>query len=129
MERWAKSAEKVEEILAVGGLLEEQLNQLATLYEQDTFIFSSPYEEDHPAFQAIKKLGKEILPFIFRDLAAMQDKGFEDLPFGKRLLGWRDYMLCEFLHPVSIPIPEEHHGNILAINADVIAWGKANGYL
>src|SRR5881296_4008791 len=54
---------------STGTALEEQFNELAQAWYRDTRMLSSAQQIVlHPAYQKIIGMGKEALPFIFREL-------------------------------------------------------------
>src|SRR5207247_7467593 len=60
--------------------VEERYRGLAAAWHQDTDYLSSMEEaESHPAYQAIIRLGPEVIPLLLRDLAASHTHWFAAL--------------------------------------------------
>lgn len=79
---------------------------------QTGFLSSSTQIINHPAFQAILKLGEAVVPLMLRDL--------EERP---RLWVWA----LPRITGVD-PVPVEDRGNIGRMSAAWLNWGRANGY-
>ena len=93
--------------------LEEDFNLLATQWERETSLLSSPRSKaEHPAYQAIIQIGDKAIPLI---LNRMQERGGH----------W--FWALSKLTGVS-PIPQESHGRISEMRDAWLAWGRERGY-
>jgi hypothetical protein len=93
--------------------VEERFRQLEATWTAETGFLSS-YQDivEHPAFQEIIRLGKDVIPFMLRDL--------EERP---RLWVWA---LPEITG--TNPVPPEDAGHIAKMSEAWLRWGRANGY-
>ena len=62
--------------------LEAEFNSLVKQWREDTLYYSSLTDICfHPAYQTIMAMGKEVLPFVFRELEKQPDHWFYALKF------------------------------------------------
>lgn len=89
--------------------LDRKFSMLKSVWENDT-IFSSSISEitNHPAYYAVIKLGREIIPLIIQDLQTTNNHWFYALEI---LTG-------------ENPIRPEHRGNIEQMKNDWIDWAN-----
>jgi hypothetical protein len=89
--------------------VEQRFRRLESIWTMETGYLSDPKEiVNHPAFQAIIRLGDPVVPFMMRDL--------EELP---RLWVWA---LPEITG--ADPVPASDRGNIRRMSAAWLQWGK-----
>jgi hypothetical protein len=88
-------------------LLAEQWKTATELLSSTTMMVS------HPAYRAIIALGPAVVPLLLRDLEQESDHWFEAL---QAITG-------------EDPVPREHWGNIPAMKADWLAWGRQRGLI
>lgn len=94
--------------------LAEQFNALAKQWKTETALVSSTNAMvAHRAYQAIIALGPAVLPLLLRDLEQEPAHWFEAL----RAVSGED------------PVPHDHWGNIAAMRADWLAWGRGKGLI
>jgi hypothetical protein len=92
----------------------EHFERLAVQWKSDTALLSSTTAMvSHPAYQAIVSLGPLVVPLLLRDLEREPAHWFEAL------------------HAITgeDPVPREHWGNIVAMRADWLAWGRQHGMI
>jgi hypothetical protein len=91
--------------------------QFATLAEQwkvATAVLSSTTSlVAHPAYQSIIALGPPVVPLLLHELEREPVHWFEAL---QAITG-------------EDPVPREHWGNIAAMRADWLAWGRYRGLI
>lgn len=80
--------------------------------EETQFQSSMDKITNHPAYQAIIALGKDVVPLIIKDL--------ETAP--------KHWGPALFAITGANPIPKEHAGRIKMIAQNWIQWAKDNGY-
>lgn len=87
--------------------LDRKFNMLKGVWENDT-LFSSSISEitNHPAYHAVIKLGREVVPMIIQDLQTTNNHWFYALEI---LTG-------------ENPIIPEHRGNIELMKNDWVDW-------
>lgn len=93
--------------------VEAEFHRLEEWWNRETRYLSSLTEAfKHPAYRAIVALGPAVVPVLLRQLEKDPDWWFGAL---KELTG-------------ANPIPLDHRGNLSAMAADWVAWGRSNGY-
>ena len=93
--------------------LETEFIRLKNIWIEETQFQSSMDKIiNHPAYQAIIALGKDVVPLIIKDLEA------DPKHWGPAL----------FAITGANPVPKEHAGRIKMIAQDWIQWAKDNGY-
>ena len=94
-------------------LLEYDFIRLKKIWLEETQFQSSMDKiTNHPAYQAIIALGKDVVPLIIKDLEIAPNH------WGPAL----------FAITGENPVPKEHAGRIKMIAQDWIQWAKENGY-
>jgi hypothetical protein len=94
--------------------IERLFRSHADRWREETAVLSSATEMiQHPAYQAIIDLGELVLPLILREQAEDPDH-------------WGP-ALSAITH--ENPVPPEHHGDIAAIAADWVRWGRSQRLL
>jgi len=94
--------------------LAERFEALASRWKAETAFLSSTTEMvNHPAYRAIIGLGPAIVPFLLRDLEGEPAHWFEAL----QLLTGED------------PVAREQWGNIPAMTAAWLTWGREHGLI
>jgi hypothetical protein len=94
--------------------LAEHFDALARQWKAETALLSSTKAmTDHPAYRAIIALGPGVVPLLLRDLEREPAHWFEAL----RALTGED------------PVPPEQWGNIPAMTAAWLAWGRTRGLI
>jgi hypothetical protein len=94
--------------------LQEQFESLADRWKADVGLLSSTTAmTSHPAYRAIIELGVAALPLLLRDLERSWAHWFEAL----QSISGED------------PVPREHRGDIAAMRADWLAWGRQRGLI
>ncbi len=92
----------------------EQFRKLAEQWKAGTaFLSSTPAMVNHPAYRAIIALGAPVVPLLLRDLEREPAHWFEAL---QAITG-------------ADPVPRAHWGNIVAMRADWLAWGRQRGLI
>lgn len=87
----------------------EHFARLAEPWKSATALLSSTTAMvTHPAYQAILALGPPVVPLLLRDLEQEPAHWFEAL---QAITG-------------EDPVPQAHGGNISAMRADWLAWGR-----
>jgi hypothetical protein len=100
--------------LAEQAAVAEQFKTLAEQWKTATALLSSTTAMvAHPAYQAIVGLGPPVVPLLLRDLEQEPVHWFEAL---QAISG-------------ANPVPPEHWGNIPAMAADWLAWGRQRGLI
>ncbi len=90
-------------------LIAEQFEKLAEQWKTATALLSSSTAMmAHPAYRAIIALGPPVVPLLLRDLEREPAHWFEAL---QAITG-------------DDPVPREHWGNIAAMRADWLTWGR-----
>src|SRR5439155_22227751 len=91
----------------------DRFRQLAARWKAERPPHSSSSRlTDHPAYREIIALGRRAIPWLLAELEREPDHWFSAL---KQLAG-------------ADPVRPEHRGNIEAMAADWIGWGRAHGY-
>ena len=91
-----------------------EFNRLAEEWQRETEYLSSPNTiAEHPAYQEIISMGKEALPMILRDLEKTHEQWFWAL---RSIAG-------------ESPVRPEDRGDINAMTAAWLDWGKRNRYI
>jgi hypothetical protein len=94
--------------------LARQFETLAEQWKAATALLSSTTAMvTHPAYRAIIALGPPVVPLLLRDLERAPVHWFEAL---QAITG-------------EDPVPREHWGNIPAMTADWLAWGRRRGLI
>ena len=94
--------------------LQSEFDLLAAEWQEQTAFLSSPNTiAEHPAYQAILGMGERAIPMILRDLQKTQAEWFWALRFIAR----------------ESPVKPENRGNIDAMTADWLDWGKRHHYI
>jgi hypothetical protein len=107
------SAELLNNTPVAGVDVEAEFQRLAEWWTRETGYLSSLTEAfKHPAYRAIVALGPVVVPVLLRQLEKDPDWWFGAL---NELTG-------------ANPIPLDHRGNLGAMAADWVAWGRTNGY-
>lgn len=99
--------------------IQYRYDKLAKRMDRETAHLSF-VKTDHPAFQEIVGAGKQMIPFLLRDIS-----GFKATP-------WRFETLWQIVKNNKLPAieaPEEKQGYLEAIRTICIKWGKSHGYL
>jgi hypothetical protein len=97
-----------------GEALVGRFETLAAEWKDATaFLSSSTAMVAHPAYQAIIQLGPPVVPLLLRDLEREPVHWFEAL----RAITGED------------PVPREAWGNIPAMAAAWLAWGRARSFI
>ena len=92
----------------------EQFRALAEEWKSATALLSSSTAlAAHPAYRAIIALGPSAMPLMLRELEQEPVHWFEAL----QAISGED------------PVPPEHWGNIPAMAADWLAWGRQQGLI
>lgn len=87
--------------------------QLAARWKAERLPVSSPTQlTDHPAYADILRMGPTAIPWLLRELRREPDHWFVAL---KRLAG-------------VDPVRPASRGNLAAMAADWLAWGRQQGY-
>jgi hypothetical protein len=87
---------------------------LAKRWREETRYVSSVHDMVlHPAYQQIIGMGKEALPFLFRELKRQPDHWFWAL----RAITGKD------------PVPPEEKGNVEAMTQRWLRWGAENAWI
>jgi hypothetical protein len=93
--------------------LEQRFNRLANEWDDATAYLSSMDEASrHPAYQEIIRMGKDVLPYVLRDLEATHRHWFIAL---KQITG-------------ANPIPPADAGNVRKMADAWLRWAKDKGY-
>jgi hypothetical protein len=93
--------------------LEEQFTALVREWKAGRGVSSSSREmARHPAYEAIIDMGEPVVALLLRELQREPDHWFIAL---RSITG-------------ADPVAPEHHGDLRAMAADWVAWGRANGY-
>jgi hypothetical protein len=91
----------------------ERFRQLAARWKAERLPHSSSTRlTDHPAYHEIVALGRRVIPWLLAELQREPDHWFRAL---KQLTG-------------VDPVRPENRGNIDAMAADWITWGRGQGY-
>jgi hypothetical protein len=91
----------------------ERFHRLAAVWRAETsHLSSSTKMAEHPAYQEIIGLGRQVVPFILADLAKMPDHWFAAL---KAITG-------------ANPVDPADRGRIDKMAQAWLKWGKENGY-
>ncbi len=91
-----------------------QFAMLAREWKSATALLSSTTAMvAHPSYQAIIALGPSVVPLLLRDMEGESVHWFEAL---QAITG-------------EDPVPHEHWGNIAAMTADWLTWGRQRGLL
>ena len=91
-----------------------QFESLAEQWKTETALLSSTTSMvSHPAYRAIIALGPPVVPLLLRDLEQEPVHWFEAL---QTITG-------------EDPVPREHWGNIPAMRADWLTWGRQRGLI
>ena len=94
--------------------IEADFQRLAAEWKQETAHLSSPVIiAEHRAYQAIIAMGKDAIPFILRDLEESPSQWFWAL---KSIVG-------------ESPVRPEHRGDLDAMAAAWLDWGRRNLYI
>jgi hypothetical protein len=94
--------------------LEEKFNQLKSEWETETWHLSSVEAiVNHPAYQKIIGLGKDVVPLLLKDLENQLQHWFYALTILTK----------------ENPVPQEYAGNMEKIRQCWLEWGKKKGYL
>ena len=97
-----------------GDNVADRFRDLARQWKGDTLLLSSSSAiRSHPAYGAIIALGPPALPFILRDLQTESAHWFEAL----QAISGED------------PVPPSDWGNIPAMRAAWLAWGRRHGLI
>ncbi len=92
----------------------DRFNQLAYQWEKETVLLSSTSQAiKHPIHQTIVSMGEPVVPLI---LERMRETG-----------GHWDHALADITG--ANPVKRSDWGNISAMQASWLEWGKANGYI
>lgn len=92
----------------------DQFAKLAEQWKAGTaFLSSATAMVSHPAYRAVIALGAPVVPLLLRDLEREPAHWFEAL---QAITG-------------ADPVPREHWGNITAMRADWLAWGRQRGLI
>jgi hypothetical protein len=92
----------------------ERFATLAAQWRTETaFLSSTTAMVAHPAYQAIIALGPPVVPWLLRDLQREPAHWFEAL---QTITG-------------EDPVPRDHWGNIAAMAADWLTWGRQRGLM
>jgi hypothetical protein len=92
----------------------DQFAALAEQWKTATVVLSSTTAMvHHPAYRAIIDLGPLAVPLLLRDLEREPAHWFEAL---QAITG-------------ENPVPREHWGNIAAMRADWLTWGRRQGLI
>lgn len=92
--------------------VEQKLRRFEAQWKADTqFLSDANRLINHPAFQQIIALGKEVVPFLLRDLAAQPSLWVWALP--------------EIT--AEDPVPASDAGNIRKMSDAWLKWGRAQG--
>jgi len=93
--------------------LEQRFVTLVRDWKAGRGVSSSSRElAKHPAYEAIIRLGRPVVPLLLRELQREPDHWF---------IALRSITNAD-------PVPPEHRGDLRAMAADWAAWGQANGY-
>jgi hypothetical protein len=94
--------------------VEQRLRRLEAQWQADTrFLSDARRITNHPAFQQIIALGKEVVPFLLHDLQAQPSLWVWALP---EITG-------------ENPVPASDAGNIRKMSDAWVQWGRAQGIL
>ena len=92
--------------------VEQKLRRLEAQWKADTrFLSDANQIIDHPAFQEIVALGKDVLPFLLKDLEGQASLWVWALP---EIAG-------------ENPVPASDAGNIRKMSDAWLKWGRAQG--
>ena len=92
--------------------IEDSFAALVASWKRDTALSSSLIEMAiHPSYQKIISMGQPVVPLLLRELEREPDQWFWAL----KVITGED------------PVPEEHRGNVDAMAADWIRWGREGG--
>ena len=93
--------------------LQAEFDALAAKWQADTEFVSSPVTiAEHPAYQEIIGMGPEAIPMILRNLQETQAQWFWAL---RSIAG-------------ESPVKPEHRGDVDAMTADWLDWGRRRRY-
>jgi len=93
--------------------LEVEYEMQAAEWKRDTRFCSSPeIASAHPAYQRIIGMGQDVVPFILQEIKTEPGLWFDALT---AITGEQ-------------PVSEANAGDIEAMCADWIAWGRRNGF-
>lgn len=93
---------------------EAEFKRLAAEWKQATAHFSSPAMiAEHRAYQKIMRMGSDVVPFILCDLQESQAQWFLAL---RSITG-------------KSPVSPEDRGDVEAMTAAWLDWGKRNRYI
>lgn len=94
--------------------LQAEFDLLAAKWQEETQYVSSPNTiAEHPAYQEIVGMGKHAIPMILQNLQETQAQWFWAL---RSIAG-------------ESPVKPENHGDIDAMTADWLDWGKRHRYI
>jgi hypothetical protein len=94
--------------------VEQKLRRLEIQWQADTqFLSDAGRIVNHPAFQQIIALGKDVVPYLLRDLQARPSLWVWALP----------EITCEN------PVPASDAGNIRKMSDAWLKWGQSQGIL
>jgi hypothetical protein len=90
----------------------EQFSKLAKKWRKETSMLSVVHQKvNHPAYQKIIKMGRQALPFIFRELERKRDHWI-----------WA-------LHEITHEDPAKQGDNYKQAVSAWLEWGKEKGFL
>jgi hypothetical protein len=94
--------------------VDQQFQALATQWKTETALLSSTTSMvAHPAYRAIIGLGERVVPLLLRELQREPAHWFEAL---KAITG-------------EDPVPREQWGNVPAMAAAWLSWGRSRGLI
>jgi hypothetical protein len=94
--------------------IEQRFSALKSKWKSETILSSSSSDMlSNPAYLEIISMGKDVLPFIFKDLQKSPDHWF---------------MALKIITGVD-PVPENEKGRIQEMSCRWIKWGLDNGYV
>jgi hypothetical protein len=98
----------------IDAAVRKQFAEHARRWQQDTSASSSITDIAlHPSYQRIIGMGQMALPLIFRELKKSLDHWF-----------WALHYITE-----ENPVPEEQQGDLEAMRARWLEWGRTHGYI
>ena len=91
-----------------------RFERLARQWDEETLVLSSNSRiREHPAFGEIVRMGRDAIPWL---LAKLDQPSINWLMALAAIVG-------------DSPVAKEHAGQIEAMAADWLAWGREQGYL